>query len=166
MKFVAKFKERLIDNKYNAHLKLVVENNYHIKHTEELEEDVEYVVEVKKARSKRSIQQNRLLWKLLAELEHETGQDMMDWYIYALEDSDCKHEYLLGTDDIYDNLLKSFRAVRKVGKRMVNDVELTMFKAFYGSSKFNVKEMNQLIDIVMGYCHESGIDTELIKLEE
>ena len=63
---------------------------------------------------------------------------------------------------IEKQLMGAFRAVRKVGKRQVGDKEVMMYKCYYGSSRFTVKEMNELIDTVLRYCAEHNIETELL----
>ena len=44
-----------------------------------------YVCEVKQPKSKRSLQQNRLLWKLIHSIAKETAQDDLEVYCAVLE---------------------------------------------------------------------------------
>lgn len=163
MKIIATYIKHLFDNKHHAELTFKVANYKHTQMLNELDSDKIYQIEIKERKSKRSLEQNRLLWAMLHELEKVSNEDMMLWYIHALTECGAKFDYVLGTDEIKDNLIGAFRAVRLVGKRMVGDKELNMYKCFYGSSKMNVSEMNKLIDIVLRYCAEYDIDTDLLK---
>lgn len=165
MKLTAKYKTKIIDSTNHAHLTLLIENYRQVGYLNELEPDMEYTIEIKPAKSKRSIAQNSFLWALLHELELATKQDMMEWYCYALEESNAQYEYILGIDGIEKQLMNAFRAVRKIGKRMVKDKEVMMYKCYYGSSRFTIKEMNELLDTVLRYCAEHNIDTEALKYD-
>lgn len=165
MKVIAKYQGHLYDNKQRAELRLRIDNLRHTALLSELSEDKQYRVEIKEVKSKRSLEQNRYLWALLKALEEKTETDMIVWYCLAIEDCGAKFDYVLGTKDIFENLVKSFRAVQRVGKRIVNDKELTIYKCYYGSSKFNTKEMTTLINKVIEYCNEHYIDTEIYKIE-
>lgn len=165
MKIIAKYKSTIIDSNHHAHLNVLVENYRHTQYLSELEQDKEYVIEIKEARSKRSLQQNKLFWKLLHELEKVSKQDLMIWYTHLLEETNCKFEYILGIEGIEEQLKNAFRAVKKVAPREVNGKEVMMYKCYYGSSKYTILEMQELIEILMKYCAEYGIDTELISYE-
>ena len=165
MKIIAKYLGHLFDNKHRAELRLRVDNVRHTQLLNELDDTKEYYVELREVKSKRSIQQNRYMWALLKALEEKSETDMIVWYCMALEECEARYDYVLGTKDIFTNLVSSFRAVQRVGKRIVNDKELTIYKCFYGSSKMNTKEMTKLIDKIIEYCNEYYIDTEIYKIE-
>lgn len=161
MKIIGNLKSRLIDNKFHAHLTFTINNYRHSQFTEELDENEDYALEIKKVRSKRSIQQNKLLWELLHKLENRTREVAMDWYIKALVDTGAVVDYVWGTDDTEETLKKSFRAVQKVKPHKIKNSDGWLYRVIVGSSKFNVEEMNMLIDTVMRYCNEHNIETEL-----
>ena len=165
MKINAKYTKHLYNQKSQAEVTFLIENYRHTQMLNELSDDKVYAIEIKERKSKRSINQNAFLWAMLHELDKHTSEDMMYWYIMALTDTDSKHEYLLGIDSIEQSLMSVFRAVKKVGKRQVDGKELSMFKCFYGSSKMNVKEMNELIDTVLRYCAELNINVEEYRKE-
>lgn len=170
MKLNAQFKQRVYNEHEMSEITLLIENRYQQSWLAELSPDIEYDVIIKKAKSKRSIAQNNLLWVLLAELEKVTRQDMMEWYSHALEETNAKSSVLLTVDNAEKELMPSYRLVRKIGKRTIinhkgEEQELWMYRCFIGSSKFNVKEMNELIDTVLKYCAEHNIQTELLDYE-
>ena len=54
-----------------------------------LDMDKQYVCEVKEPKSNRSLEQNRLLWRLIHKIAKETYQDDMDVYCTTLERADA-----------------------------------------------------------------------------
>ena len=171
MKYIAEVENILLDQKNNAHITLKVANYRQAHELSSLEFDGKvFSVDMKVRKSKRSIEQNNLLWGLLGLLEKNTDESMMNWYHKSLIDADAKPTYLLGNEDLFASLVSSFRAVKPIGKRMVKnnkneEVEMIIYQCFVGSSKFNIKEMNKLIDVVLGYCAELGINTDLLNYE-
>lgn len=127
----------------------------------------ELEVDVKQYKSKRSKDQNAMLWSLLTKIAiHISGskEKLVVEQIYCdmLEEANAHYEYLLAPKNTEEGLRKSFRAVREVGTRKVGDKELIMYKVFVGSSKYDTKEMTDLIDTVIRRCDELGIkDSEI-----
>lgn len=123
----------------------------------------EYKFEPKEINSKRTIQQNKFMWKcleLISELELAGRTDseyVMDLYAKMLEKSGAKYEYLMGMESTIPELLKVFRAVKIVEYREYNSKKMCVLKCFYGSSKMNTKEMNNLIDTILDYATNIGL---------
>ena len=118
-----------------------------------------YLCEVKEPKSKRSIQQNKMLWQLINTIAKETHQDDMDVYCACLERADALSDYIITAYDMEDDLRKCFRGVRFIRKQMVNGKECNIYKVYIGSSKMNTKEMTELIEITMQIASEYDIDT-------
>ena len=124
-----------------------------------LDMDKLYQVEIKEPKSKRSLDQNRLLWKLIHSIAKETYQDDMDVYCTALERADALSDYVITATDMEDALRKSFRGVKFVRMQEVNNKECYIYKVYLGSSKMSVQEMSELLEIVLQMCGELGIPT-------
>lgn len=118
-----------------------------------------FVVEVKEPKSKRSLEQNKLLWVLINKIAKHTGQDDMEVYCTALERADALSDYVITATDMEKALRKSFRGVRFIRMQEVNDKECYVYKVYIGSSKMTIKEMNELLEIVFQMCGELGIAT-------
>lgn len=124
-------------------------------------------VEVKVHRSKRSLEQNRLLWLLLGKMavamsgnKRKVSSD--ECYCLMLEEANVAFDYLLALPEAEPMLKKSFRVVRKIGEREVNGKTLNMYQYFIGSSKYDVKEMTELIEAVLDRLAELGVyDSEI-----
>ena len=118
-----------------------------------------YIVDIKEPKSKRSLEQNKLLWSLIHLIAKETYQDDMDVYCSLLERADALSDYVITATDIEDSLRKSFRGVKFIRKQDVNGKDCNVYKVYLGSSKMSVEEMNELLEIVFQVCYELGIPT-------
>lgn len=124
-----------------------------------LDMDKTYICEIKEPKSKRSLEQNKLLWKLIHRVAKETYQDDMDIYCTVLERADALSDYVITAVDMEEALRKSFRGVKFIRMQEVNGKACYVYKVYLGSSKMNTAEMNELIEITMQVCGELGIDT-------
>lgn len=124
-----------------------------------LDMDKVYICEIKEYRSKRSLEQNKLLWKLIHLIAKETYQSDLDVYCAVLERADALIDYVITATDMGDALRKTFRGVKFIRMQEVNGKECFVWKVYLGSSKMNTAEMNELIEIAMQICGELGIDT-------
>ena len=124
-----------------------------------LDMDKLFVVEIKEPKSKRSLEQNKMLWQLIHAIAKETHQDDMEVYCSLLERADALSDYIITAYDMEDELRKCFRGVRFVRKQEVNGKECNIYKVYIGSSKMNTKEMTELLDITLQLCGELGIPT-------
>jgi hypothetical protein len=127
----------------------------------DLDLNKEYVFEIKEVKSKRTIQQNKYMWALIHEIaHHETmNQTEVEIYSLALEEANAKFIYLLGTKEVEDELKKNFRAVRVVRPTVENGKEFIVYKCFIGTSKMDTKEMKKVLDIIIAWADELGIET-------
>lgn len=130
-----------------------------------LDMDKLFICEIKEPKSKRSIQQNKMLWQLIHSIAKETHQDDMEVYCACLERADALSDYIITAYDMEDDLRKCFRGVRFIRKQEVNGKECNIYKVYIGSSKMNTKEMTELLDITLQICAELGIDTRLFDYE-
>ena len=124
-----------------------------------LDADKLYVCDITEPRSKRSIQQNKMLWQLIHAIAKKTHQDDMEVYCACLERADALSDYIITAYDMEDYLRKCFRGVRFVRTQEVNGKECNIYKVYIGSSKMDTKEMTELIDVTLQLCDELGIPT-------
>ena len=129
-------------------------------------------VEIKVAKSNRSLRQNAMLWSLIEKIAIEQSGskrsiDTMDVYCDLLEQANCVSDYVLAKDD--SELKKVYRAVRFVGEREIVSntgeiITLNLYKVFMGSSKFNTKEMTELIECALDVCSLLDINDSDVEL--
>ena len=126
-------------------------------------------IEVKQYKSKRSLEQNRLLWALLGKMAEaisgtSTRTTTDECYCDMLIEANVEADYILALPETLPSLRKSFRAIREVigEERDVKGRTLKMYQCFTGSSKFNTAEMTKLIETVLDTLGELGIyDSEI-----
>ena len=124
------------------------------------------MIEIKEVKSKRTIQQNRYMWLLLHEIDvamNGRATDEMDAYIMCLERANAKFDYIGCLPEAEQALRENFRAIKFIKKIDLNGKEGNMYKVFIGSSKMDVKEMNQLIDTILDVAEQLGIETSYWK---
>jgi len=124
-----------------------------------LDMDKLYTIEVREPKSKRSIEQNKMLWQLIHAIAKKQHQDDMEVYCALLERADALSDYIITAYDMEDELRKCFRGVRFVRKQEVNGKDCNIYKVYIGSSKMNTKEMTELLDITLQLCGELEIPT-------
>lgn len=126
----------------------------------ELDLSKTYQVEIKEPKSKRSLEQNKLLWELINLIAKETKQDDMTVYCAMLEKANALSDYIITATEMEDALRKTFRGVKFVRKQDVNGKECNIYKVYLGSSKMSVKEMSELLEITVQTCNKYGIYME------
>lgn len=139
----------------------------------ECKTETELSVEIKKYRSSRSLEQNNLFWALCTKIALEThGAKTRDAveevYCQLLEQANAQSEFLLALPETEEMLRKTFRVVRERGEIIFNGKKMVVYQYFPGSSKFNISEMNELIETALDRCADLGIadsETELIRIE-
>ena len=121
----------------------------------------EYSLELKEVKSKRTLQQNKYMWALIHSIAHHESmnQNEVEIYSLALEEANSKYIYLMGTPEAEDELRKNFRAVRVVRPTVENGKEFIVYKCFIGTTKMDTKEMKKVLDIIIAWAEELGIET-------
>jgi hypothetical protein len=125
----------------------------------DLDNEKKFLFSIKEPYKKRSLDQNRLFWKLVHKVAKETYNTDYDVYCAVLEKADALSDYVITAVDMADDLRKSFRGVKFIRMQEVNGRDCFVYKVYLGSSKMNTAEMNELIEITMQVCGELGIDT-------
>ena len=118
-----------------------------------------YICDIKEYKQKRSVEQNKLLWKIIHRIAKETYQSDEEVYCAVLERADALSDYVITATDMAEDLRKSFRGVKFVRMQEVNGKDCFIYKVYLGSSKMNLSEFNELIEITMQVANELGIDT-------
>lgn len=122
----------------------------------------EYRLQLSEVRSKRSIQQNNLLWALIDDIARKTDNDPEDVYIHLLEKANAKYEYIACLPEAEPSLKASFRTIKLMNSFEHNGKTFNQYKVYTGSSKMNTQEMGILLDETIKLAAEYGIYTEVI----
>lgn len=138
-------------------------------------EDGKYTVELKKYRKGRSLDQNAYFWKLVGEIAKKEDGDLRNkdaLYLHLLKMAGAKYEVLYLQEEALNSLLE-FDVIKNcsiVNRKVINNVSMVTAYVFYGSSRFDTKEMSDLIDTALRYASEVGVENvdeywrELLKL--
>lgn len=128
----------------------------------QIDESKKYEVNIQEYHSKRSLEQNSYMWLLIGEIDKKLNggrpNEPIDVYIQCLQRANAKYDFVYVIHDAVNELKKKFRAMEYIGKVEVNGVILENWKIYYGSSTMNTKEMSNLIDCILDYASEVGID--------
>lgn len=145
-------------NKTNEKILLEVNDFRSSELIKELENNKLYRIDIAEVKSQRSLQQNKLLWEIIDEIATFQAMDSMDVYCEVLEMANASYEYICIPPQAEKQLQTVFRAIKFIKKVDINGKEGSMYKCYYGSSKMNIKEMNELICRAISYGWELGLD--------
>ena len=119
-----------------------------------LEKDTEYVVEIREVGKDRTLEQNKYMWEVIQSISQITGQST--WVIYTtglekyFKENNVKGEFLMALPEAEKRLKNVYRLVIKLEDRIYNGTPMSVYKCYYGSSHFSVKEMIALTDYFTG----------------
>ncbi len=116
-----------------------------------------YNISFKKYHTNRSIEQNRMMWGIIQRIAKETQNDEMDIYVDGLEKANCVSEFLMMLPEAYESIKKTVRAAKICETREYNGNQMHVVKVFIGSSKYDTKEMTELINYFIQLASELNI---------
>lgn len=136
---------------------------------DEIQDDREYILTVKQARRKRSLNANSYAWVLMDKLAQAQGIPTAEIYRTYIKDVGGNMEFVTVSDNAVKTLCEMWES-RGLGWQTETaptpyDGYTDVF-LYYGSSTFDSKSMSRLIDLIVQDCRENGIETlEDIELE-
>lgn len=165
MKIVGKFLKRVTNEEGNVELTLLIENYRNREIIKDLEKDKDYRITFNIVKSKRSIEQNNLMWAIIHEIAvarggERAGNDDWDIYLEALERAGAKYEYIAVLPQAEKLLKETYRAVKRMNSFEMNGTTFNSYKVYYGSSKMDTKEMSILMETVLDMAAENGIEIQ------
>ena len=116
-------------------------------------------VEIKKVKDKKTLQQNSYMWTLIKQIARKQNQDEMEVYCQALQEANAKYTWLEGLPEIKEKLLQVYRAVQITRYEERFGKQFAIFKCYEGTSKYDKKEMMELLEIIVGWAEELDIPT-------
>lgn len=118
----------------------------------------EYLFTVEDKQNKRTVRQNKYMWKLIREIAKHVYMNDYEVYLNAIKKADAKSEYFITAYEMTEELRKNFRGVEFVRYQYVNNKKCYVYKCYLGSSKMSTKEMKELIEILLDMANEAGLD--------
>lgn len=165
MKIVADYARKLKNDDGDLEITFIVKGWNYKNFCNDLEKDT-YTLEIKKVKSKRSVNQNKTFWKLVNEIDEKINghkKNNIDLYVQLLEMAECKYEDIMIIERAIPMLKEQFRACKVMGKVSTTNGVMSRVRCFYGSSNFDTKEMYNLIQVTLDYASEVGLDTEFYR---
>ena len=123
-------------------------------------------LKISKAGNSRTLRQNNLMWKIINDIDnglngYQTESGRWDIYTTGIEELGVEYEdYKIPAKSV-EIFKKSFRKCRVIEEYGEN----VILRCFVGSSKFNKKQMGELIDWFIRYAAELQIPTLKYKAE-
>jgi len=130
-------------------------------------------VTVKAHKENRSTRQNSMLWALITKISDNVNashreEDTFKVYCDLLVKANVEYVFLAVEAKARPLLEKQFRVVQEIPSQVQTTKGRTLqgYKCFIGSSKFNSKEMTELIELALDMAHEVGVvDSEILAIE-
>lgn len=115
--------------------------------------------EITRIKDKKTLQQNRYMWSLIDQIAQKQNQDEMEIYCQALQEANAKYTWLEGLPETKEKLLEVYRAVQITRYEERFGKKFAIFKCYEGTSKYDKKEMMDLLEIIVGWAEELDIPT-------
>ena len=144
----------------------IVDQNHERKTLDELQDlqSVERLtIDAKKYREHRSLDANAYCWQLIDKIAKRLGVDKWTWYLHSIREYGVFQDVKIAREAV-SMLRRYFRYVELFDDGYganTGDSEDNMVTArcYFGSSKYNSKEMSDLIAGVVREAQELGIET-------
>lgn len=122
-----------------------------------------YSIEIKKPKSRKTLQQNDFAWVLIHEIARKIdlypNPEKVYMDIIKLANIKAFCGRFENNEKCINEFKKIFRVVHIVQERVeVNGVETVWLELYPGMSKFDKEEMQRFIDVLLNYASEVGID--------
>lgn len=160
-KLVGTFERRVMNEQGDVEITFSLHDWNYKKYATELEHGKKYTLDMTDYKDKRSNEQNRLMWELIGQIDYYLNGpngDTWELYLQLLESTNIKSVDISIEPEAAEELKKIYRASRYIGPDMM-DTTRCIYRCYTGSSKFNKTEFSRLIDRVLEYANECGIDT-------
>ncbi len=126
---------------------------------------IDYRIELKEVKSKKTLQQNNYAWALMTEIAKQLDifPEPEDVYLQVVKKAKIKTEYIMveNNEQVLERLKKVFRAMIERDKRISEKgKEMIVLECSYGMSTFDKEEMSRFIEALLHYAMEVGIHVE------
>lgn len=146
-------------------LSVATESKYNVKGILDRLKENSFTATFNKRRKKRTLDQNALMWRLLTIYANalnggRSGGIAPEELYMRMVAKYGVAEFLMALPEAEGTLKETFRVVQKVDTRDYNGVEMCIFKCYFGSSKYDTKEMTNLIEGIFDELAEIGVNAE------
>lgn len=128
---------------------------------ETLDPSKEYKIQITEVKSKRTLQQNKYMWKLIHAIAKATREESYDVYCNIIKMAKIETVFIQTIPEAVEKLRENetFRVVVERDKRKSpKGVDMVVVEGYFGTSTFDVKEMNEFIEQMLDYASTVGVD--------
>ncbi len=123
-------------------------------------------IDAKKYREHRSLDANSYCWQLIDKIAKRLGVDKWTWYLHCIREYGVFQDVKIKPEAI-SALQRYFRYIEpfddgygaNTDDSEGNEEDMVMVRCYFGSSKYDSKEMSDLIEGVVREAQELGIET-------
>ncbi|MGF0095029.1 hypothetical protein ACQRC6_01195 [Peptoniphilus sp. SGI.035] len=124
----------------------------------EIKEEDLLNINISKAKKSRTLDQNNLLWAIISDIDRKINgipSEIFRWdlYIQGIEEAGIEYEDVLIPQKSLKIFKQAFRAYKILGEKE----DKILLRCFLGSSKFDTKQMTNLIDYFLKKASELGV---------
>lgn len=118
-----------------------------------------YVAKLTEHKNRRSLDANRYAWKLMEQLAQAIGSTKEEVYRDHIREVGVFRDYHFREDEA-KSLCTAWEMLGTgwVTERVDFSGEMVTIRAYYGSSRYSVKQMSRLIDHLVQDCEALGLD--------
>lgn len=127
-----------------------------------LDEDKDYILEVKQYRARRSLDANAYFWTLCSKLAEKLRLPKEEIYRECIKDIGGNSEIVCVKDDAVKKLRQGWEhnGLGWLTETFPSKLQgCTNVQLYYGSSTYDSKQMSDLISVVVEACKTNGIET-------
>ena len=159
-----KLKGKLKDVSYNKtgkpRITLELERYLDVNQINDIEEEDLLNIKISNARKSRTLEQNNLLWAIINDIDKNvngvaTEEGRWQLYIQGIEEVGAEYEDIIIPSTSLDIFKEAFRSL-KILEEKDNQI---IVRCFVGSSKFDTKQMGDLIEYFIKSASEAGLTT-------
>ena len=112
----------------------------------------------KQYRQKRSLTSNGYAWHLMQEIAEKNGTTKDEVYLEMLQRYSRAFTHMIVHPEVIPRLAEDYRVVVDLGEVLVNGKVGHQIQLYFGSSKFDTKEMSVFLDGIISECRDLGIE--------
>jgi len=118
-----------------------------------------YTAELKEHREKRSLDANAYAWVLMSKIADALHTDKDQVYLKMLERYG-QFTHVIVKPKAVEQFKREYRLIEDLGEVTVNGTTGNQIRCYFGSSKYDTKQMATLIDGIVSECKDLDIETK------
>ena len=150
----------------------IIPDRYGLEGLQDIEPDTQVSVEISKPRKSRTLAQNGYFWQLvkeinLAENGRCTEDDKIELYKKILVASGVKPTPMAINAELFSEIIKRLDHLRGyviTGGFWQDGIQYLQTDLYFGISRYDREEMGSIINYILEYASEVGIDPEYWKV--